>query len=71
MSTPADEVLVNDDIEQLSQHLLWEENPDLFQYKQVGSSEAEPSAHDLLAAPSAIRVDEAMRHIEQFLNRHF
>ena len=71
MSTPADEVLVNDEIEQLSQHLVWKENPALLQYKQIGTSDAEPSAHDLLAAPSAIRVDEAMKHIEEFFNRHF
>lgn len=71
MSTPADEVLVNDEIEQLSQHLVWKENPALLQYKQIGTSDAEPSAHDLLAAPSAIRVDEAMKRIEEFFNRHF
>eukprot|EP00943_MAST-04B_sp_MAST-4B-sp1_P000380 g380.t1 len=71
MSTPADEVLVNDEIELLSKHLIWDENPNLYSYHKIGTSDAEPSAHDLLAAPSALRVDEAMRHIEHYLNTNF
>ena len=71
MSTPADEVLLNDEIESLSQHLVWKEDPHLFSYYKIGTSDEEPSAHDLLAAPSALRVDETMRHIENFLHTNF
>ena len=39
--------------------------------RRVGTSPEAPSAHDVLAAPSAQRVDEAMNHIERWLSCHF
>ena len=40
-------------------------------HKKIGTDVIEASAHDVLAAPSTIRVDEAMRHIENWLATHF
>ena len=39
--------------------------------RQIGSSEDHPSAHDVLAAPSMLRVDEALKHVERWLKTHF
>ena len=39
--------------------------------RQIGSSEEHPSAHDVLAAPSMLRVDEAVKHVERWLKTHF
>ena len=47
---------------------IW--SPDVVE-RRIGSSSKEPSAHDVLAAPSAVRVDEALRHIERWLGTHY
>ncbi len=39
--------------------------------RQIGTSEDHPSAHDVLAAPSMLRVDEALKHVERWLKTHF
>ena len=71
MATSADDVLDSDSIQMMSQRLIWKDDPNLFSFQKIGTSKEEPSGHDLLAAPSAIRVDEAMRHIEHYLYHNF
>ena len=39
--------------------------------RRIGTSTEHPSAHDVLAAPSMLRVDEALKHIERWLKTHF
>ena len=39
--------------------------------RRIGTSEEHPSAHDVLAAPSMVRVDEALKHMERWLKTHF
>ena len=80
LSTAADEVLSQSDVDTLSDHLgsnvsaadgrkssdepMWSREVIT---REIGSTSSEPSAHDVLAAPSAARVDEAMRCIERWL----
>ena len=47
---------------------IW--SPDLVE-REVGTSPDEPSAHDVLAAPSQARVAEAMQHMLKWLASHF
>ena len=94
LSTSADEVLAQSDVDTLSGHLgasdtaassdqseksaaphdgddtpltapLWSREVAL---RQIGSTPTEPSAHDVLAAPSAARVNEALLCIERWLS---
>ena len=78
LSTEADEVLSHQDIDDFSQNL----GPPLgataaqravapIVRRRIGTDALESSAHDVLAAPSAVRVDEAMRHVENWLATHF
>ena len=39
--------------------------------RRIGTSADSQSAHDVLAAPSSSRVDEAMGHLERWLTTHF
>jgi len=39
--------------------------------REIGTDSTHRSAHDVLAAPSQVRVDEAMRHIEEWLAVQF
>ena len=85
LSTHADEVLARDSIDTLSDMLtegpqgrglsndgherpIW--SPELVE-REIGTSAAEPSAHDVLAAPSKVRVEEAMQHVLRWLSAHF
>jgi len=81
--TEADEVLCSGTIDALSD-LLHESNMDgkgndisnksaasNFAERLVGSSEGDKSAHDVLAAPSVDRVDEAMGHVVTWLHTHY
>jgi len=75
LSTPADTVLDFDKIDKYNDFLLKErkdgkynkvDGPDLLVERQI-----EGSSHDVLAADSAQKVDEAMNHIETFLVAKF
>lgn len=39
--------------------------------REIGSDNIHRSAHDVLAAPSQVRVNEAMKHIEEWLAVQF
>ena len=71
LSTSADEVLNQESVIDKSKYLRAAENVHNITERRIGTSDVEESAHDVLAAPSALRVDEAMCHIESFLDLHF
>jgi hypothetical protein len=70
LSTEADEVLSQHSIDSLSDNLMPVFSRDVVT-KQIGSSPDALSCHDVLAAPSPVRVDEAMLKIERWLAIHF
>jgi len=78
--TDADTVLSSEDIDRISDYLTPEGKIDGrfvsmdsegIVERKVETSELAPSAHDVLAAPSKRRVDEAMRFIVDWSNIHF
>ena len=69
LSTKGDEVLNFDDINELSGMLCEEEH---LVEREIGTGGLEgDSCHDVLAANSVVRVDEAMGEIESFLKARF
>jgi pimeloyl-ACP methyl ester carboxylesterase len=82
LSTSADEVLLQEDISSRAAFLcadskeerrpvekpIWETG---VVERRIGTSATSASAHDVFAAPSSTRVDEAMCHVERWLATHF
>lgn len=82
LSTSADEVLSQEHISSRTSYLCADPNEERLPIekpiwekgvveRRIGTSLEHPSAHDVLAAPSSSRVDEAMCHIERWLASHF
>jgi alpha-beta hydrolase superfamily lysophospholipase len=81
LCTPSDEVLDAGDIDKYSDYLVKERTDGkrnstqdvgaLLVERIIESTVTEKSGHDVLAADSAVKVDEAMGHIEKFLIGRF
>ena len=82
LSTTADEILSHSEIDDLSDLLhkskkdgknnpISKSSKSRFVERVIGSTATDRSAHDVLAAPSAARVDEAMDIIENWLHVNY
>jgi hypothetical protein len=79
MYTAADEVLKGTDIDKYSDYLTSERKDGAGRAmdkgglveREIGTDDQDQSAHDVLAAPSVLRVDEAWDHMESWMTSHF